>query len=140
MFADFLAGLIKQRCPQIKRIRADTFGYLQRSFPLAISEVDAWEARLVGQMAVSYSMDVERSGSVALVRLPGTTYSAGTELIPLETVAPPDPPKTKSLPDEYIAPQGNYINDNFLVYAGPLVGELPKVGWFEQISPRRPRA
>ena len=64
--ADYLAGTIKERLgSKVPRVRADTYGYLQRSFPLCQREVDAWEARLVGQMAVSYSIDAERDGSVA---------------------------------------------------------------------------
>ena len=53
---------LRNRCEDIKRVRADTFGYLQRSFPACRSEVDAWEARLVGQMAVSYSLDADQDG------------------------------------------------------------------------------
>ena len=34
------------------RVRADTFGYIQRAFPDCISEVDASEARIVGQKGV----------------------------------------------------------------------------------------
>jgi 6-phosphofructokinase 1 len=132
--ADFLAGSLRGRCEDIKRVRADTFGYLQRSFPGYYSEQDAWEARLVGQMAVSYSLDEDQDGSVALVRLPSTTYSVGTKLVPLREVAPPNPPSTKSFPDEYISPEGNDILAGFREYVSPLVGDLPKVGWFEQIS------
>ncbi len=134
--ADYLAGVIRNELGKRKsdlRVRADTYGYLQRSFP-AWSEVDAWESRLCGQMAVSYSLETDQDGSVALMRLPGTSYACGTQLVPLQEVAPATEPKTKSLPDEYIAQQGNYIMDQFLVYAGPLVGNLPRVGWFEQVK------
>lgn len=131
---EFLAGMLKQKAPQIKRVRADTYGYLQRSFPGCTSEVDAWEARLVGQMAVSYAVGAGgKDGSVALVRLPGTSYAVGTEFVRLERVAPSKPPFTKEVPCEFISPSGNYITDKFLNYVQPLVGELPKVGWFEQI-------
>jgi len=132
--ADYLAGNVRQRCENIKRVRADTFGYLQRSFPAYFSPVDAWEARLVGQMAVSYSLDADQDGSVALVRLPSTTYTVGTKLVPLKEVAPDTPPTTKVLSDEYINEQGNNVLDSFREYVGPLVGDLPKVGWFEQIA------
>jgi 6-phosphofructokinase 1 len=138
--ADYLAGVVRRQLGNTKsdlRVRADTYGYLQRSFP-AWSEVDAWEARLCGQMAVSYSLETDQDGSVALVRLPGTSYACGTDLAPLEAVAPATEPKTRSLPDEFIAEDGNYIKDQFLVYAGPLVGNLPKVGWFEQVHTGRP--
>lgn len=134
MLADYLASTVRSRC-KIKRVRADTFGYLQRSFPGIYSEVDAWEARLVGQMAVSYSLQSEdHDGSVALVRLPGTTYAVGTRLIGLKEVAPDEPPFTKVVPDEYINKEGNNVHNSFREYVGPLVGDLPKPGWLEQIG------
>ncbi|MGQ9651205.1 MAG: 6-phosphofructokinase [Phycisphaerae bacterium] len=134
MLADYLASTVRSCC-KIKRVRADTFGYLQRSFPGIYSEVDAWEARLVGQMAVSYSLQSEdRDGSVALVRLPGTTYAVGTKLVGLNDVAPDKPPFTKVVPDEYISKEGNNVLNSFREYVGPLVGDLPKPGWLEQIG------
>ncbi len=132
--ADYLCTMVKANCKSVTRLRADTYGYLQRSFPSCTSEVDAWEARLVGQMAVSYSLDADQDGSVALVRLPSTTYSVGTRLVALHEVAPDKPPFTKVVPDEYINQAGNNVLNSFREYVGPLVGELPKVGWFEQIS------
>jgi len=132
--ADALSAEIRNRCESIRRVRADTFGYLQRSFPGYYSKVDAWEARLVGQMAVSYSYDAEQAGSVALVRLPSTTYAVGTKLVPLEEVAPDKPPFTKTVPNEYINEAGNNVLNSFREYVGPLVGELPRSGWFEQIT------
>ena len=133
--ADHLAGTLKANGKTIKRVRADTFGYLQRSFPGIYSEGDAWEARLVGQMAVNYSLDADQDGSVALVRLPSTTYTVGTKLVALAEVAPDSAPFTTVVPDEYINEAGNNVLNSFRDYVGPLVGDLPKVGWFEQISP-----
>jgi 6-phosphofructokinase len=135
LLADYLADNVKQNLgKRAARVRADTYGYLQRSFPGIYSQVDAWEARLVGQMGVSYSVDTQRSGSVALVRLPATTYAVGTRLVPLEAVAPPTPPKFKTLERKYLTPHRNNIDDSFREYVRPLVGDLPKVGWFEQIA------
>ena len=37
-------------------------------------------------------------------------------------------------PDEFINAAGNNITDAYLPYVGPLVGQLPRVGWFEQVS------
>lgn len=132
--ADYLAGSLKARCKKIRRVRADTFGYLQRSFPGCYSEVDAWEARLVGQMAVSYSLDAEVDGSVALTRLPGTTYAVGTRLVDLAAVAPDEEPKTSAMPDHYITDGANNVHSSYREYVAPLVGDLPKVGWFDQIA------
>ncbi|UCD29768.1 MAG: 6-phosphofructokinase, partial [Planctomycetota bacterium] len=132
--ADYLAATLRDRCKNISRVRADTYGYLQRSFPGCYSQVDAWEARLVGQMAVSYSVDAEHDGSVALVRLPSTIYRVGTKLVRLHEVAPDQEPFIKVMPDKYINKTGNNVNNSFREYVGPLVGDLPKVGWFEQIG------
>ncbi|NLX12436.1 MAG: 6-phosphofructokinase [Phycisphaerales bacterium] len=132
--ADYLAGTLRNRCKKVKRVRADSFGYLQRCFPGCYSEIDAWEARLVGQMAVIYSMDEGADGSVALVRLPSTTYTVGTKLIGLKEVAPDKPPTTKQMSEEYINQAGNNVLNSFREYVSPLVGDLPKVGWFEQIA------
>jgi ATP-dependent phosphofructokinase / diphosphate-dependent phosphofructokinase len=51
--ADFLAGQVKAAL-KIKRVRADTFGYLQRSFAGLQSPVDAKEARACGRQAVKF--------------------------------------------------------------------------------------
>jgi 6-phosphofructokinase len=129
---DYLSGVIKRKLGQTVRklrVRADTLGYLQRSFPGFVSTVDAQEARRVGRMAVKYSSQGEREGSVAMKRQPGKSYSIDTFLTPLATVAK----ETKHMEPSYIA-DGNNITDAFVQYVKPLVGELPKVGSFEEIK------
>ena len=119
--ADFLAGEIKEKM-KIKRVRADTFGYLQRSFAGLQSPVDAKEARLCGRQAVKYAMS-KMSGSVAMKRLAnGADYKIALFCTELSSVAE----KTKSMPDEYINAQGNGITQAFVEYAMPLTGNLPK--------------
>lgn len=118
--ADFLAGQIKANLP-IKRVRADTFGYLQRSFAGLQSAVDADEARRCGREAVKLSMN-EVSGSVAIKRLAsGSNYNAELFRTDLSNVAE----KTKSMPDEYINAEGNGITDAFVEYAIPLTDGVP---------------
>jgi 6-phosphofructokinase len=125
---DFLATLIKTKLSGKLRVRADTFGYLQRSFPGCVSETDAKEARMVGEMAVKYSMDENNiEGSVAMRRLPGRDYRVETFLTPLATVAK----ETKHLSPEFIT-DGNNITPAFENYARPLVGKLPVVGTFDE--------
>jgi 6-phosphofructokinase 1 len=126
---DFLAEQIKTKLkdPTGKklRVRADTLGYLQRSFPMS-SEVDAREARLVGQVAVKYSADPAiTEGSIAMRRVGGSQYQIETFLTPLATVAW----ETKHLDASYIV-NGNDISDAFKAYVRPLVGPLPAVGAF----------
>ncbi len=129
--ADFVKRELGGRLHKKLRVRADTFGYIQRSFPMQ-SEVDAREAYMVGQKAVEYAITTEKSGSVAIKRM-GTdisSYSADTIITPLESVAR----HTKSLPLEYISDRGNNILDNFREYVTPLVGVLPKMGYIEGVK------
>jgi ATP-dependent phosphofructokinase / diphosphate-dependent phosphofructokinase len=125
---DFLADLIRTKLSGKLRIRADTFGYMQRSFPGCISETDAAEARMVGEMAVKFSMDENNiEGSVAMRRVGNGPYQIETFLTPLATVAK----ETKHLSPEFIA-DGNNITSAFEEYARPLVGKLPVVGTFDE--------
>ncbi|MHC4395578.1 MAG: 6-phosphofructokinase [Planctomycetota bacterium] len=119
--ADFLAGQVKGNLG-VKRVRADTFGYLQRSFAGLQSSVDAKEARWCGRHAVQYAME-EISGSVAIKRLGnGTDYKVELFRTELANVAE----KTKSMPDEFINAEANGITEAFVEYAMPLTGGLPK--------------
>jgi hypothetical protein len=51
--ADLLCEEIKEKL-KIKRVRGDTYGYLQRSFIGCTSDVDQREAREVGEKAVQF--------------------------------------------------------------------------------------
>ena len=119
--ADFLAAQVKNNL-KIKRVRADTFGYLQRSFAGLQSAVDVDEARRCGREAVKLAM-VEDNGSVAMKRT-GNGKSYGVELFrtELKNVAE----KTKSMPAEYLNNDGNGVTPAFIEYAMPLAGQLPK--------------
>ena len=119
--ADFLAAQVRAVL-KIKRVRADTFGYLQRSFAGLRSEVDAREARWCGRHAVQYAME-EVSGSVAIKRLAsGADYKIQIFRTELSNVAE----KTKSMPDEFINAEGNGVTEAFIEYAMPLTGSLPR--------------
>ncbi len=119
--ADFLANKIRAEL-KIKRVRADTFGYLQRSFAGLQSETDVVEARECGRLAVLYSMK-DDNGSVAMKRTGnGDKYAVEYFRTDLSTVAE----HTKSVPDEYINAAGNGMTDAFIKYAKPLVGNLPE--------------
>jgi 6-phosphofructokinase len=125
--ADYLANQVKTKFEEIygkekKRIRADTFGYLQRSYPGLQSPIDVREARWCGRHAVQFAMK-EDNGSVAIRRTGnGKDYAVELFRTDLSNVAE----KTKSMPDEFINAEGNGITDAFIEYAMPLVGELPK--------------
>ena len=118
---DLLADLIKAKT-KIKRVRADTLGYLQRSFLGCVSATDASEAREVGEKAVQYAAWHAVDGSVAIRRV--GDYAVEYDLLKLTDVAA----KTKHMADEYINPAGNDVTEAFKIYARPLVGELPDMG------------
>ena len=113
--ADLLCEEIKARL-KIKRVRGDTFGYLQRSFVGCVSDVDQREAREVGEKAVQYAFWGDRDGSVAIKRT--GFYSADYELLPLEAVAG----KTRTMEDEFITASGTDVTDAFRLYLRPLLG------------------
>jgi len=116
-----LAAQIKGKL-KIKRVRADTFGYLQRSFAGLQSETDVKEARACGRMAVLYSLK-EDNGSVAMKRT-GNGAKYGVEYFRTELSSVAE--KTKSLPDAYINADGNGMTEAFVEYAMPLAGTLPQ--------------
>lgn len=120
---DMLIAELRRANTHIDRMRGDTFGYLQRCFPTVVSEIDAQEAYKVGWEAVHYATDWAMDGSVAIRRLNeiGDKYQTETFLTPLSSVAA----KTKTMPKEF-ADKPGIINEAFLDYVRPLVGELPK--------------
>ncbi len=130
---DFFANLVTKKLnnPGGKklRVRADTFGYLQRSFAGYVSESDAVEAREVGRQAVRYSTDKSHMElSVVMKRVSNSPYKIELEHTSIKNVAR----ETKHLAAEYIK-GGNDITQAFIDYAKPLVGKLPVVGTFPQM-------
>ena len=113
--ADILTDTIKKNLG-IKRVRSDTFGYLQRSFLGVVSDVDQREAREVGEKACQFALWHGASGSVTIHRV--GHYSVEYRLDPLIAVAG----KTKTMPNEFISSSGTDITDAFQMYLQPLLG------------------
>ncbi|MBW8830286.1 MAG: 6-phosphofructokinase [Burkholderiales bacterium] len=113
--ADLLCDEIKGKL-KIKRVRGDTFGYLQRSFLGCVSDVDQREAREAGERAVQFAMWSGRDGSVAIKRT--GAYASNFELVDLESVAG----KTRVMEDDLIAKSGTDVTDAFTHYLQPLLG------------------
>lgn len=113
--ADLLCEQIKTRL-KIKRVRGDTFGYLQRSFVGCVSDVDQREAREVGEKAVQFALWGDRDGSVAIERT--GFYSVDYRLLPLDAVAG----KARTMDDAFIAANGTDVTDAFRLYLRPLLG------------------
>ena len=118
---DALATILKSKA-NVKRVRADTFGYLQRSFPGIASKVDQAEARAAGAAAVKAALKGELTkGTIAIVREEGKKYKIAYAPVPVANAAK----YTRSVPKEYIAKNGHDVTDKFLEYVRPIVGELP---------------
>jgi len=113
--ADLLCDEIKRKL-SIKRVRGDTFGYVQRSFMGCVSDVDQREAREVGEKAVQFAMWGDCDGSVTIKRT--GFYSVDYQLVPLESVAG----KTRVMEDEFIAASGTDVTDAYRLYLRPLLG------------------
>jgi len=114
-------------CPQIrdtlgiKRVRGETFGYLQRSFIGCVSDVDRREAREVGEAAVAWALSQDRDGSIAIKRV--ADYAVEYELGTLKAVAA----KTRVMEDGLICASGTDVTDAFRNYLRPLLGSaLPE--------------
>jgi 6-phosphofructokinase len=118
--ADLLCEEIKSKLG-IKRVRGDTFGYLQRSFAGCASDVDRREAREVGEFAVKQAIWGTGDGSVAIRRI--GDYSVDYALVKLAKVGG----KTKVMADAFIAPSGSDVTAAFQAYLRPLLGsDLPQ--------------
>jgi 6-phosphofructokinase 1 len=118
--ADLLCEEIKSKLG-IKRVRGDTFGYLQRSFAGCTSDVDRREAREVGEFAVKQAIWGPGNGSVAIRRI--GDYSVDYALVKLAKVGG----KTKVMKDAFIAPSGSDVTPAFREYLRPLLGsDLPQ--------------
>ncbi|MEM6757587.1 MAG: 6-phosphofructokinase, partial [Planctomycetota bacterium] len=119
---DFISTAIKTKLG-IKRVRADTLGYMQRSFAGCVSASDAAEARAAGFKAAELACTGDASdGSVAMLRT-DDPYTMRYERIEISDIAA----KTKHLDTKYIV-DGCDIDESFRAYAAPIVGDLPPVG------------
>ncbi len=119
---DFLSQEIKNYMGKKTRVRADTFGYLQRCFVGCVSKTDQVEARAAGRTAAELAMSGDIDGSIAIQRTSDEPYTVEYNRIELGDVAA----KTRHLPEDWIV-DGNNISEKFVQYATPIVGPLPPV-------------
>ena len=118
---DYLAAYLKKNAA-VKRVRADTFGYLQRSFPGVASETDRREAFAAGQAAVRAALKGDLAkGTIAIVRAKGRAYKVAFVPVPIAEAAK----FTRSVPKPFIAGNKHDVTAKFIEYARPIVGDLP---------------
>ena len=106
------------------RVRADTFGYLQRCWPVT-SPVDAREARGVGRHAAALAAEGDTGASITIERtsnVPGE-YRCAYGRADLSAVAR----YARHMPEDF-SDNGNNISATFYDYCMPLVGDLPEFG------------
>ena len=115
---EFLANVVADKL-KIKT-RSNIAGTIQRAMISAASPSDLEEAYLVGKMGVKYALEGQTGMMVSLIRQSDAPYACVTGLAPLAKVAN----AVKAIPADDITPDGNDVNEKFLRYVTPLVGEL----------------
>ncbi|MEM7754229.1 MAG: 6-phosphofructokinase [Planctomycetota bacterium] len=126
--AEHLKKHLKPVGGKAPRVRADTFGYLQRCHPDA-SSIDRDEARASGRYAAKIAASGDVDGSIAIIRdspvEADAHYSSSMRRIELTDVAA----KTKHMDPEFLRGTSG-VSQKFFDYCLPLVGALPR---FERI-------
>ena len=108
------------------RVRADTFGYLQRCWPEP-SAVDAMEARTSGRHAAELAAQGDAGASVTIVRTNNAldSYRSTCGRADLSAVAR----HARHMPPEFLSGRNN-VSTAFYDYCYPLVGDLPRLERF----------
>ncbi|NGP45710.1 diphosphate--fructose-6-phosphate 1-phosphotransferase [Bacillaceae bacterium SIJ1] len=96
-------------------IRSELFGMNQRSFSMAVSDIDRAEARAVGETAARLMNDGETDFMVSIRRQDSYTYSTTMEAVPIQEVFVQG---EQTMPKQWIHHPENYHH-----WLRPLVGE-----------------
>lgn len=101
---------------------------IPESLPMCASDrvsfVDREEAYLCGARAVELALQGVSGVMVSIVRKGNSPYRVEYGASSLSDVAV----RAKPMPDEYINGEGNFVTENFLAYAAPLVGPVEEYG------------
>lgn len=118
---DMLAARIKDKLG-IARVRADTLGYMQRSFPSVVSNRDAREAYEAGAHAINCALDKQKNGSVTL-----NLDDEGNTIYGYESLDAIGG-KTRYLPQEHFKRGDFDVTPSFIQWIRPLLGDdMPMV-------------
>ena len=117
---DYLSNILKTKL-KIKRVRADTLGYAQRSFLGAVSEVDQKEAYNIGLTATKFTVKTSLPFSVAIKERErfDTKYKTKVIMNKLEDVAG----KTKVMTKEFYDTKTFNVTKKFRDYSLPIIGK-----------------
>lgn len=117
--ADTLKSYVEAEMPV--KVRCNILGSTQRSAMHYASLTDSSEAHLVGTEAVRLALQGESGLMVTLERDDSNGYTCRAGKAPLSKVANVE----KKFPLEWIAPGGNFVTEDFINYAKPLIqGEV----------------
>ena len=114
-----LKNLVEERLGL--KARCNTLGTAQRSAAHFASKTDADEAYATGKRAVELAFAGKTGIMVTLFRAPGEEYTCTLGDAPLADVANVE----KKVPAAWINAEGNYVTEDFIKYARPLIeGEV----------------
>ena len=99
------------------KARTNRAGTTQRNAMHFASKTDVEEAYRVGRAAVEAALGGANAMMITLERHAGASYRCGTGLVELEKVANGE----KTVPPEFIAPDGMGVSSAFTAYAAPLI-------------------
>jgi 6-phosphofructokinase 1 len=100
------------------RARWEKPGTLARMSTVCGSSTDVEEAYQVGRHAVRFAVAGQTDQMVVMERTANQPYKIEYQLAPLQAIANSE----KLLPDNFIAPEGTAVTQDFLDYALPLIG------------------
>ncbi|MBN1493066.1 MAG: 6-phosphofructokinase [Candidatus Omnitrophica bacterium] len=119
--AQTLARAIEREFKQ--RARYDKPGTIQRMSMAYISPVDQKEAYEVGRAAVDISIEGKSGVMVTIQRRDHGAYAVDYGDVPVEQIAGVE----HYLPEHFINVRGNFVTQDFIEYARPLIGDpLPE--------------
>ena len=104
------------------RARYDKPGTLQNSSIRYVSRVDQEEAQMAGKAAITLAVNGTTDVIVTLERESDNPYKCVTGNVPIAEIAGIE----KYLPASYINEEGNFVTQEYIDYASPLIGEIPE--------------
>jgi len=117
--ASYLAGEVSKKLGV--KTRAIEFATIQRCAAHIQSATDVTEAFAVGSQAVKAAVDGNTNRVVIIKRLSSEPYAFATDAIEIEKMANIE----KHVPSEWISKGGDYVTQEYLDYALPLIqGEM----------------
>lgn len=122
-----MGGITPYLTSQLKKnfsckIRGIDLGLMQRCSSHMTSNIDLQEAIQLGKTSVSLSLAGETGKMVYLERISSQPYTSRVATVPIDEAINGE----HLLPLSYVNKDENFINDSFLDYIRPLVGDLPK--------------